>query len=78
MGRFDSGVMYYTVGHAQTEVHFPEDDVKCQWCPFLRADANGIRHKCGLTGNIIYGPGVLDARCPLIFSTRDAKAKEAQ
>lgn len=29
---FEKGVKYYTKGKAEIYVHFPEDQVFCQWC----------------------------------------------
>ena len=47
VGRFDRGVSYYTDCKLEMMVHFPEDEVKCRWCPFLRHYDNIDRDKCG-------------------------------
>lgn len=62
--RFDSGVQWYTHGTFTVDVSFPEGDVKCKWCPFLRSD-NGCRHKCLLRERIVYSPETMADFCPL-------------
>lgn len=52
---FDKGVAFYTSGKAEIAVHFPENDVRCQWCRFCRRDDMG-RSWCRLTDEMIYNP----------------------
>lgn len=63
--RFDAGVSYYTNGTALVMVSFPEDEIKCRWCRFLRQDAGSTRLKCVLTDEILYGPDLIGDHCPL-------------
>lgn len=71
MPRFDTGVRYYTLGHVEMDVPFPEDAVCCRYCPFLRADAGGVRHKCVLTGRVVYGLDWRPEECPIIIKEED-------
>ena len=34
----DRGVDFYITGTEIVEVHFPNGDLACQWCPFLQAE----------------------------------------
>lgn len=59
---------YYTTGTAVLTVHFPEDKVCCQWCPYVRNEDSLKRHKCLLTGEYLLYP--FDSRgnyCPVEF-----------
>ncbi|MBQ4556546.1 MAG: hypothetical protein IJA60_02735 [Clostridia bacterium] len=67
MGKFDKGITWYTTAIAHIPVHFPEDDVKCKWCPHLRADEANSRHFCRLTGNVVYSIEIIADDCPLEF-----------
>ena len=71
MGRFDRGVAWYTRGHIELECTFPEDAICCRYCPFLRADANGARYKCCITGDILYGVDAVGDRCPIVIDKED-------
>lgn len=71
-GRFDSGVRWYTRGRIVAEVGFPEDAVQCRYCPYLRADANGARYKCCITGDVLYTLERVGARCPVERLEEDA------
>ena len=64
-GRFDGGVTCYTRGVATIPVGFPEDAVCCRYCPYLRADAAGARHKCIITEHVIYGLDWRPDDCPV-------------
>ena len=68
MARFDKGILWYTKATCNITVAFPEDDVKCKWCPHLRADESNDRHFCRLTGGIVYSKEILADDCPLEFS----------
>ena len=37
---FDNGVSFYTHGTATIDIYFPENDVRCIWCPFCRSEAD--------------------------------------
>lgn len=67
MTRFDRGVKYYTHGSATVDVAFPEESVMCRYCRFLRADANGARHKCVLTDEILMKLDAVGLACPVKF-----------
>ena len=64
MGAFDGGVTFYTYGRLECDVAFPQDDVKCKWCRFLRLEM-GLRHRCSLTERILYSPEHRPESCPL-------------
>ena len=65
-----NGVSYYTTGSAHITVHFPEDQVKCQWCEYLKNEQSANRNSCRLTGEkllrIFEGVGHC---CPLEFES---------
>lgn len=65
MGKFDKGVTSYTFAEATIQVAFPEDDVKCRWCPFLRHNDGLNRDKCGLTERILFSTEIIGHECPL-------------
>lgn len=49
-------VGYYTTGTATLAIHFPEDRVVCQWCPYCRNEDSLRRWKCLLTGEYLVYP----------------------
>ena len=65
MGRFDKGVTSYTFAEANIQVAFPEDEVKCKWCRFLRHYDGIDRDKCALTEEILFSREIIGYRCPL-------------
>ena len=65
MGRFDRGVTSYTFAEATIQVAFPEDDVKCKWCPFIRHYDGLNRDNCSLTHDILFSTELIGQRCPL-------------
>lgn len=65
MGRFDKGVTSYTFADVTITVCFPEDEVKCKWCRFLRHYDGIDRDKCGLTEDIIFTREFVGQNCPL-------------
>lgn len=68
MAVYKNTVNYYTKGTAEIEVFFPEDQVKCQWCEFLKNEYFANRTSCRLTGEML--PYILDGignYCPLKF-----------
>ena len=64
-GRFDKGVGFYTTAEVTVQVHFPENDVSCQWCRFLRYDRGLDRYYCGLTDMLLYSKLTVPEYCPL-------------
>lgn len=67
MARFDKGIAWYTTGTVHLRINFPEDEVKCKWCPHLRADEANGRHFCRLTGSIVYSKEFIADDCPIVF-----------
>ena len=65
MGRFDKGVKSYTFADATVTVCFPESEVKCKWCKFLRHYDGIDRDKCALTEDIIFSREFVGQNCPL-------------
>ena len=65
MGKFDHGVNSYTFAEATIQVAFPEDEVKCKWCPCLKHYDSMNRDKCGLTEKILYSTEITGHGCPL-------------
>lgn len=65
MGRFDKGVSYYTDAEVTVQVHFPEDEVKCKWCPFLKHYDSMDRDRCNLTNEILISKEIIGRKCPL-------------
>ena len=64
-GRFDRGVTSYTFAIAEIQVAFPEDEVKCKWCRFLKHYDGIDRDKCSLTDDILYSREIIGHNCPL-------------
>ena len=64
-GRFDKGVTSYTFAECTVEVAFPEDEVKCQWCPFLKHYDTINRDRCQLTDEILFSREIIGQKCPL-------------
>lgn len=67
MGKFDRGVSYYTFADLSMQVSFPEDDVKCKWCRFLKHYDSMNRDKCALTDDILYSTELIGHNCPLVI-----------
>ena len=68
MARFDNGIAWYTIGRVNLRIAFPEGEVKCKWCPHLRADEANGRHFCRLTGSIVYSKEIIADDCPIEFT----------
>lgn len=70
---FENGVSFYTTGTAKINVHFPENDVRCKWCPFCRAEENPGRYWCRLTNDMIYNPNYagLPEFCPITINKEE-------
>ena len=65
MGRFDKGVSSYTFATTEVQVAFPEDEVKCKWCKFLKHYDGIDRDKCSLTEEILFSREIIGFNCPL-------------
>jgi len=63
--RYENGVLWYSHGRAEIEVHFPEDEVACHYCPFLTQDI--VRREiCCITREIIPDSDyMIGGKCPL-------------
>lgn len=53
---FPNGVAYFTMAEIRLDLSFPEDKVKCHYCPFCRSEGDLNRFWCRLTNNMIYNP----------------------
>ncbi len=65
MPRFDKGVTSYTACNLDINIYFPEDEVKCKWCPFLRHYDGLDRDNCQITHEILYSREFTGMKCPL-------------
>ena len=67
-----NGVDFYTTGYAVGPVHFPEDKVFCQWCPFCRNEDSLRRWKCLLTGEyLVYPFQSVGNECPVVLDVKE-------
>lgn len=75
---FEKGVDYYTHGTASVDIYFPEDDVRCVWCPFCRSEAELRRFWCRLVNRMVYNPNCaeLPEFCPITINKEAEKEKE--
>ena len=64
MGRFDKGVSYYTFAEANIQMAFPEDEVKCKWCKFVRHYDGLNRDKCPFTDEVLVSLELVGWHCP--------------
>ena len=65
MAKFDKGVTSYTFAETTIQIAFPEDEVKCKWCRFLKHYDGIDRDKCGLTEEILFSREIIGQYCPL-------------
>ena len=65
MGKYDRGVLSYSVATAEVTVSFPEDDVCCKWCPFLKHYDSIDRDRCLITNDILFSRQIVGVNCPL-------------
>jgi len=65
LGRFDKGITKYTVCNLDINVSFPEDEVKCKYCMFLRHYDTIDRDICHITNETLYSRELTGLRCPL-------------
>lgn len=68
MARFDNGIAWYAIGTLHQRIAFPEGEIKCKWCPHLRADEANGRYFCRQTGSIVYSKEILADDCPIEFT----------
>jgi len=61
-----NGIDYYLVAEIKTNIYFPEGKVKCQYCPYCRAENELKRYWCRIKNTMIYEPFVegLPDFCP--------------
>ena len=64
---FDKGVAYYTYVDLSIQFGFPEDQVCCRWCPFIRHYDSLDRDKCAITEDILYSRETRGRNCPLVI-----------
>lgn len=67
MAKFDGGIKFYTTGKAEVTVHFPKNEVKCQYCPFMKWNNELHRGLCIITNRMIYSYLLIQEDCPLKF-----------
>lgn len=67
----ERGTLWYTRATAKVEFFFPEDNVDCRHCRYLRADANSARYKCCLTDEILGRLDRIGAACPIDHLTEE-------
>lgn len=67
-----NSVTYYTKGHIVLEVNFPEERIKCQWCPFLVSQESNKRHKCYITSEMLVYPfATVGNQCPIVLDDKE-------
>ena len=64
MGKYDNGISSYTEMNLDISVYFPEDEVKCKWCPFMRSDRMD-RERCFITEEVLISRELIGRNCPL-------------
>lgn len=65
---FDNGVSYYVSGTTHVNIHFPEGDIVCKWCPFCRCESELGRYWCRLTNDMLYSVNThIGDNCPIKF-----------
>lgn len=74
---FENGVLWFTKGQLTLDVYFPENEVRCQYCPFCRSDGDLNRYFCKITGKMLYNPFVPDlpGGCPITVTGEIYKPK---
>lgn len=65
MAKFDKGITWYTTCNLDINIGFPEDEVKCKWCPFLRHFDSTDRDFCQITNEILFTREFTGMKCPL-------------
>ena len=64
---FPEGILWYTTGTITHKVSFPENQVCCRWCDFLKAESDMNRHRCRLTNEMIYTINDIGLHCPIVI-----------
>ena len=75
--KFDKGVAYYTMVDLSYQFGFPEDEVCCKWCRFLKHYDSMGRDKCALTDEILYSTEIRGLNCPLVI-INEVKTEDMQ
>lgn len=65
LAKFDKGVLNYSIATAEITVAFPEDDICCRWCPFVKHYESIDRDRCIITNDILYSRQIIGYNCPL-------------
>ena len=69
-----NGVTWYATGIVTVPVYFPEGDICCRWCPYVRYDDSLRRHRCLFTDEYIVSPmDSTGALCPVEFKEEEVK-----
>ena len=76
MARFDRGVTSFTLCNLDIDVFFPEDEVKCKWCPFIVHYDGLDRDKCSITNQILYTRESTGPRCPLTIMSKNVEGDD--
>ena len=76
MTRFDRGINYYTIATTEVKVFFPEDEIKCRFCPFVKWQEGTNQHRCRLNDKILYSVEIIGRDCPLKFNGEVEESEE--
>lgn len=78
--QFENGVLWFTKAQLAFDVYFPENEVKCQYCPFCRSDIDLKRYFCRITGKMLYNPfaAELPDGCPITVTGEIYKADKEE
>lgn len=61
-----SKVEWYATGSIDMQVAFPNGEISCRYCPFVRDEARGLRYRCTVTQEVLYAPDKdTGVYCPL-------------
>lgn len=64
---FPDGILWYTKGTVVCKVKFPENQVCCRWCEFIKSESDMGRHRCRLTNEILYDIHDIGLDCPIVI-----------
>lgn len=73
MNNFKNGVNYYTIGKLNVDVGFPENDIKCEWCPY-KTKVNGSWY-CIPQLKPLYTLDSCPKDCPLEFEKEEEQRR---
>ena len=69
------GAQYFTQGTLWYTLSFPEDKVRCQYCPCCRYEEALKRYSCRLTGEwLVYPFQCVGRQCPIGFEEKEDRA----